>query len=141
MSLSPQNRAPFSTIPERLCLTLALVPVVDYCHCCPSASSKRLTAHRHVLEATTLKQYVAETHIFYLFLLAKKAFLLSRTSLVQHRHCFLNPLKPNDAYIGRTAPLTSRSCILYIYSTNIHNEYFKYAAHSQFFLFKMPFIL
>jgi hypothetical protein len=25
-----------------------------YCHCCP-ASSKQLTAHRHVLEATTLK--------------------------------------------------------------------------------------
>ena len=36
-------------------------------------------------------------------------------------------------YIYRTAPLTSRCCILYIYSTNIRNEYFKYAAHSPFF--------
>jgi hypothetical protein len=35
-------------------------------------------------------------------------------------------------YISRTAPLTSR-CILYIYSTNIHTEYFKHAAHSPFF--------
>ena len=33
----------------------------------------------------------------------------------------------------RTAPLTSRFCILYIYSTNIRTEYFKYAAHTPFF--------
>ena len=36
-------------------------------------------------------------------------------------------------YICRTAPLTSRCCILYIYSTNIHNEYFKLAAYSPIF--------
>ena len=36
--------------------------------------------------------------------------------------------------IYRTAPLTSRCCILYIYSTNIRTEYFKHAAHSPFFL-------
>ena len=36
-------------------------------------------------------------------------------------------------YICRTAPLISRCCILYIYSTNIHTEYFKHAAHSPFF--------
>jgi len=35
-----------------------------------------------------------------------------------------NPLTPNDHYIGRTAPLTSKCCILYIYSTNIGTEYF-----------------
>jgi len=51
-----------------------------------------------------------------------------------------NPLKPKDAYTGRTAQLTSRRCILYIYSTNIRTEYFKHAAYSPFFLFKMPFI-
>ena len=44
-----------------------------------------------------------------------------------------NPLKPNDAYICRTTPLTSRRCILYIYSTNIRTEYFKHAANSPFF--------
>ena len=32
-----------------------------------------------------------------------------------------------------TATLTSRCCILYIYSTNIRTEYFKHAAHSPFF--------
>ena len=50
-----------------------------------------------------------------------------------------NPLAPNDLYIRRTAQLTSRRCILNIYSTNILTEYFKHTAHSPFF-FKMPFI-
>ena len=36
-------------------------------------------------------------------------------------------------YVCRSAPLTSRSCILYIYSTNTRTEYFKHAAHSPFF--------
>jgi len=39
----------------------------------------------------------------------------------------INLLKPNDPYMGRTAPLTSESCILCIYSTNIGTEYFKHA--------------
>jgi len=39
-----------------------------------------------------------------------------------------NPLTSNDHYMGRTAPLTSRCRILYIYSTNIGTEYFKHAA-------------
>ena len=37
-----------------------------------------------------------------------------------------NPLTPNDDYSGRTAPLTSKRCILYIYSTNTGTEYFKH---------------
>jgi hypothetical protein len=41
---------------------------------------------------------------------------------------FINPLTHNGHYSGRTAPLTSRRCILNIYSTNIRTEYFKYAA-------------
>ena len=36
-------------------------------------------------------------------------------------------------YICRTAPLTSRCYILYIYSTNTHIEYFKHAAYSPIF--------
>jgi hypothetical protein len=44
-----------------------------------------------------------------------------------------NPLKPNDPYRGRTAPLTSKRCILYIYSTNIFTEYFKHGIYSPFF--------
>ena len=42
-------------------------------------------------------------------------------------------MKPNDPYRGRTAPLTSKRCILYIYSTNIGTEYFKHGTYSPFF--------
>ena len=36
-------------------------------------------------------------------------------------------------YSGRTAPLTSKRFILYIYSTNIRTEYFKRCMYSPFF--------
>ena len=52
----------------------------------------------------------------------------------------INPLTPNDSYSGRTAPLTSKRFILYIYSTNIGTEYFKHGIYSPFFLFKMQFV-
>jgi hypothetical protein len=45
-----------------------------------------------------------------------------------------NPLTPNDHYSGRTAPLISKRCILYIYSTNIGTEYFKHSIYSLFLL-------
>jgi len=45
----------------------------------------------------------------------------------------LNPLMPNDDYSGRTAPLTSKRCILYIYSSHIGTEYFKRSIYSPFF--------
>ena len=48
----------------------------------------------------------------------------------------INLLTPNDDYIGRTAPLTSKCCILYIYSTNIGTEYFKHGIYSPFFPLK-----
>jgi len=44
------------------------------------------------------------------------------------------PLKPKVPYRGRTAPLNSKSCILYVYSTNIDTEYFKHGIYSPFFL-------
>jgi len=56
--------------------------------------------------------------------------------------CNFNPLTPNDHYSGRTAPLTSKRSILYIYSTNAGTEYFKHGIYSPFFfsLFKMQFV-
>jgi len=45
----------------------------------------------------------------------------------------INLLTPNDIYSGRTAPLTSKCCILYIYSTNIGTEYFKREIYTLFF--------
>ena len=44
-----------------------------------------------------------------------------------------NLLKPNDQYSGRTAPLTSKRCILCIYSSNMGTEYFKHGLYSPFF--------
>ena len=44
-----------------------------------------------------------------------------------------NLLMPNDDYSGRTALLTSKCCILYIYSTNTGTEYFKHGIYSPFF--------
>ena len=46
---------------------------------------------------------------------------------------FLNPLTPKDPYSGRTAPLNSKRCILYIYSTNTGIEYFKHHIYCPFF--------
>ena len=45
----------------------------------------------------------------------------------------INRLTPNDPYMDRTAPLTSKRCILYIYSTNVGTEYFKHALYFPFF--------
>ena len=45
----------------------------------------------------------------------------------------INPLTPNDFYMSRTAPLTSKRCILYIYSTNVGTEYFEHALYSPCF--------
>ena len=54
---------------------------------------------------------------------------------------WIKPLTPNDDYSGRTAPLTSKRYILYIYSTNTRTEYFKHGIYSPFFfLFKMQFV-
>ena len=50
--------------------------------------------------------------------------------------CCVNHLTPNDRYSGRTAPLTSKRFILYIYSTNIGTEYFKHGIYSPYFSLK-----
>jgi len=48
----------------------------------------------------------------------------------------INLSTPNDDYSARTAPLTSKCCILYIYSTNVGTEYFKHGIYSPFFPLK-----
>jgi len=52
--------------------------------------------------------------------------------MLQH----FNPLTPNDHYSGRTAPLTSKRCILYSYSTNMGTEYIKHGINSPIFSLK-----
>ena len=105
-----------------------------------------------ILKATnTHSQYVT------LFVFPLQQWLHERASMLRHTHVhclscfqsatifqiqpdsfqapgqFLNPLTPNDLYMSRTAPLTSKRCILYIYSTNIGTEHFKHALYSPFF--------
>jgi len=45
----------------------------------------------------------------------------------------MNPFTPNDHYSSRTAPITSKRCIVHIYATNIGTEYFKHRIYSLFF--------
>ena len=59
--------------------------------------------------------------------------ILSKNLFYRNPLNTINPLTPNDDYSGRTAPLTSKRCILYIYSTNIGTEYFKHGIYSPFF--------
>ena len=79
---------------------------------------------------------VCSTILFYsclssTFALQPTIFILFMSSSTWSIH--LNPLTPNDPYSGRTAPLTSKSFILYIYSTNIGTEYFKHGIYSPWF--------
>ena len=66
------------------------------------------------------------------FRLCNDVVSVSLTNVVVHL-LSSNPLTSNDHYSGRTAPLTSKRCILYIYSTNIGTEYFKHGIYSPFF--------
>jgi len=57
----------------------------------------------------------------------------NRHHTVKYSSILINPLTPKDPYSGRTAQLTSKRCILYIYSTSKGTEYFKHGIYSQFF--------
>ena len=60
--------------------------------------------------------------------------MLPDCNISLHMYNFqINPLTRNDPYSGRTAPLNSTRCILYIYSANIGTEYFKRGIYSPFF--------
>jgi len=52
---------------------------------------------------------------------------LALPQFVEQAFLSITRLTPNDPHMGRTAPLTSKGCILYIYSTNIGTEYFNHA--------------
>jgi hypothetical protein len=66
------------------------------------------------------------------FCLVLQKFKITGTS----RHllqCCISYLTPNGHFSGRSAPLTNRCCIFFIYSTDIRTEYIKHAAYSPFF--------
>jgi len=53
---------------------------------------------------------------------------------------YINHLTPNDPYMGRTAPLTSKRCILYTYSTNKVMNILNTLYTLRFSRFKMQFV-
>ena len=65
--------------------------------------------------------------------------LLKPTRCYAANIMWFNRLTPNDPYSGRTAPITSKRFILYIYSTNIGTEYFKHGLHSPFLFLQNAF--
>jgi hypothetical protein len=75
---------------------------------------------------------VSHPYITVIFIITYKNNLTRHTITCYTPHS-VNHMTPNGHFSGRTALLTSRRCILYIYSTNIHTEYFKHPTHSPFF--------
>ena len=90
----------------------------------------------------TSRPYVTRIIFLYTYILMSSfKDLRIQTRSFDNRNTWINRLTPNDPYMGRTAPLTSKRCILYIYSTNVGTEYFKHALYSPFFfLFKVQFV-
>jgi len=75
----------------------------------------------------TISQFTTNALLRYILFFKKK------TAAVENTVQKISPLTPNDHYRGRTAPLTSKRCVLYIYSTNTGTEYFKRGIYSPFF--------
>jgi hypothetical protein len=69
------------------------------------------------------------------------AVLLAHLGATRDGDASLNPLTPNGPYRGRTSPLNSKRCILYIYLTNIDTEYFKHGVYSPFLKNAVCFII
>jgi len=86
--------------------------------------------HSSSLKAKTFKQASSVRKIMATIFWDRKGILL--IDFLEHE-LTINLLTPNDDFSGRTAPLTSKCCILYIYSTNIGTEYFKHRIYSMFF--------
>ena len=69
----------------------------------------------------------------YFCVYSKYVIIILNNNIEKYVLLIFNRLTPNDPYMGCTAPLTSKRCILYTYSTNIGTEYFKHALYSSFF--------
>jgi len=77
----------------------------------------------HLLEYWLHEMKAQDSSLFIYFSIHKS---IQGFTAQRYRSCHINLLTPNDDYSGRTAPLTSKRCILYIYSTHIGTEYFKH---------------
>jgi len=73
------------------------------------------------------------TNALFIIFIKSFKFTLKYTIISLLHVSVLKLLMPNDDYSCRTAPLTSKRHILYIYSTHIGTEYFKHGKNSPFF--------
>ena len=101
-----------------------------------SQSEKKSKLNLFLFSAISLKLNSASSH----YLLLNPPCVSNKNVSDCSFHFSFNPLAPNDVYIRRTAQLTSRRCILNIYSTNILTEILNKLHILRFFLFKVPFI-
>jgi len=84
------------------------------------------------LRSKGLKQFrIAARHLISFIAFIKHSSSLSFPFVLLA--CKFNPLTLNDHYRGRTAPLTYKRFIVYIYSTNIGTGYFKLCIYCPFF--------
>ena len=103
-----------------------LTSVVDGDACSDSRPGLMIPGDRS--HARRLKLFGKQNNVLPLSVFKPRTFQPVTNSM-----CSFNPLTPNDHCSGRTALLTSKHCILYIYSTNIGTEYFKHGIYSPFF--------
>ena len=89
---------------------------------------------RHTIRTLTFREHLTSYRGGYRLRVTVWRSLIQNS--VRHLKCVyifsspvLNRLTPNDTYMGRTAPLTSKRCIFYIYSANTGTEYFKHALY------------
>jgi hypothetical protein len=88
-----------------------------------SELKKKKNQNKKKKEHKTIQDFACQVEVFH-----KKSFHLKQFKLINVNH-----LTPNGHFGGRTAPITYRCCIFFIYSTYIRTEYFKHAAHSPCF--------
>jgi hypothetical protein len=79
----------------------------------------------------TIRVCTTRFNIHKFYVLPTQCIYVEQTAIISPYN--INHLTPDGHFGGCTAPLTSRRCILYIYSTNIRTEYVKHVAHSPFF--------
>ena len=108
---------------------------------CPSQESKysSMAAQPVAVSLRWLGQKTAETphtRIQNFFPLPNLTVIWQRGKHINNDNN-INSLTPNNVHISHTTQLTSRRCILNIYSTNILTEYFIHAAHSPVFFFSV----
>ena len=100
--------------------------------------NQRLLTGRLRFPAVRIIPPLLNTHSF----VRNRQYVILANNTIINNIIIINPLTPNDPYSGRTAPLTSKCCIIYIlciyiyiyiYSTNTSTEYFKHRVNSPFF--------